>query len=255
MLRGMYTSAQGMMTQMQALEVVSNNIANANTTGFRGAQAVQQSFPEMLLQSVKAIPGQPHHSMQPIGGSGWGTVITEHNVNFAQGAVQQTGGSLDIAIGGSGFLAVEHANGTEMFTRNGALTLDANRVLVTGGGERVLDADGAHITIPDEGEIIINEAGQISVNGEVVATLRLVDFENLGELRQFGYNLFTAPESAGETDFTGRVSQGYLEGSNVQVVNEMVRMINISRAYELNQRMIGMQDQTLAQAVSEIARR
>ena len=255
MIRGMYTSGQGMMTQMQTLEVISNNIANANTTGFRGATAVQQSFPELLMNTMDTMPGSMPHNIDPAGRVSLGTLIVEHNVNFSQGALQQTGGSLDLAIGGGGFFAVEHSNGSEMYTRNGAFTLDANRFLVTGGGDRVLGAAGNHIMIPDDGEIIIGANGEIRVDGNLVDTLRLVDFENLAELRQFGYNLFTALPEAGLTEFSGTLAQGYLERSNVNIVNEMVRMINVSRAFELNQRMVGMQDQTLAQAVSEIARR
>lgn len=255
MLRGMYTSAQGMMAQMQTLEVVSNNIANANTTGFRGASAVQQSFPEMLLQSIEAIPGQAPHSMNPIGGTGWGTLVVDHSVNFASGAMQQTGGTFDVAIGGTGFFAIEQANGEEMFTRNGAFTLDANRILVTGSGDRVMSTSGNAITIPDEGEVLISSTGEIRIDGNLIDTLRVVDFETPSELRQFGYNLFRAPASAGEIEFAGTLSQGYLEGSNVSVVNEMVRMINVSRSFEMNQRMITIQDGTLDRAVNEIARR
>ena len=258
MLRGLYTSAMGMNTQMQSLDVVANNLANASTTGFRGGTAVHQSFPQMLMHSINAIPGQLENDRNTVGGAGFGVTVSAIHKNFAQGTLQQTGNDLDIALSGEGFFAVESLNrsgvATEMFTRNGAFTLSEDGMLVNFNGDRVLGTNGSPITLPS-GEISISTSGDISVNGNVVNTIRIVNFEDTSMLRSFGYNLFTALDEATETPFTGVVNQGYLESSNVNVVREMVNMINISRSYELNQRMVSIHDQTLGQAVSEIARR
>jgi flagellar basal-body rod protein FlgG len=142
-----------------------------------------------------------------------------------------------------------------MYSRNGSFTIRPDRTLVTQSGDPVLAVGGGTITIPDSGEIYINSDGEIRVGDQLIATLRVVSFENLEELRAHGYNLFRALPTAIETPATIHVQQGFLEASNVNVVREMVNMINVSRAYELNQRMVSIHDTILGQAVSEIARR
>ena len=258
MIRGLYTSAMGMNSQAQSLEVVSNNLANSNTTGFRGGTAVRQSFPEMLMQSIQSYPGKPEHDRSNAGSANFGVTVNGAHIDFSQGSLQSTGGELDLAIVGGGFFAVEALNSAgqaqEMFTRAGAFALAPDRTLVNPNGDRILNISGGHITIPDDGEIEIGTEGQIYVGGTYVDTIRMVDFDDTGQLRPFGHTLFLSG-GATEIPFTGTVSQGYLERSNVNVVREMVNMINISRAYELNQNMISIQDQSLAQAVNEIARR
>ena len=258
MIRGLYTSAMGMATQKANLDVVANNIANANTNGFRGGTAVNTSFSELLMNRVHAEPGHPTEQIIPVGRIGHGVTIAGIHTNFQQGPLEITGGELDFAISGQGFFAVEtNLNGTptRMFTRNGAFTLTPDRVLVNHNGDRVLDSGGNHITFPENtASLVVNGEGQILVNGSVLTTLGVMHFEDTSQLRQHGYTLF-AQNGAIEADFEGRVEQGYLERSNVNITREMVHMINISRAFELNQRMVGIQDQTLQQAVNEIARR
>ena len=256
MIRGLYTSAMGMATQMANLDVVANNLANANTNGFRGGTAVNSSFPEVLMSRMHAVPGKPTQQVIPVGGVGHGVTIANIHTNFKQGPLERTAGDLDLAIGGAGFFAVESniaGTPTEMFTRNGAFTLNAERTLVNHNGDRVLNTSGNHITVPD-GIIEINHAGEIQVNGQLVDTIRIVNFEDPTLLRQFGYTLFSQNDAV-EIPFEGSIEQGYLERSNVNVVREMVHMIKISRAYELNQRMVSIQDITLQQAVNDIARR
>ena len=258
MLRGLYTSAMGMNVQMQTLDVISNNMSNANTTGFRSSVAVHQSFPELLAKNLHAIPGHAAHSIYNVGRPSFGVTVSGVHTNFSQGTLQQTSGELDLALSGPGFFAVESVNAagepTQLFTRNGSFTLDAENNLITLTGERVLDTSGNHITLP-EGNINILNNGEIQIDDETQATIRITNFENENMLRSFGYNMFVALEGAEEIDFTGNVNQGHLERSNVNIVQEMVRMVNVSRAYELNQRMVSIHDQTLGQAVTEIARR
>ncbi|MCL1935613.1 MAG: flagellar hook-basal body protein [Defluviitaleaceae bacterium] len=257
MIRGLYTSAMGMAVQMSSLDVVANNLANANTNGFRNATAVQQSFPDMLMLSLNSVPNNPIHRVHPVGGTGHGVVVSNISVNFAQGPFENTGGDLDVALSGDGFFSVEtilpSGEAVQMFTRNGAFTVNTDRHLINFNGDRILNTDGTPILLPD-GEIVIEANGVIRVNGDILTTLGIVNFEDPSLLRQHGYNLF-AQNNAEIIPFTGSVEQGYLERSNVNVVREMVQMINISRAYELNQRMVGIADQTLGQAVNEIARR
>lgn len=258
MIRGLYTSGIGMSTQMQKLDVVSNNIANASTTGFKTGTVVTQSFPEYLMQSIDAMPGSKPHNITPIGNVNLGLSVSTIHTNFANGSLEPTQAPLDLAITGNGFFAVNTTNRAgntqEGYTRNGSLSLSANRTLVTQNGDSILGEGGNSITIP-EGEISINNSGRIYVDGTYVDTIRVVNFENPEMLRAQGYDMFLAPDEANQVPFTGQVQQGFLEGSNVNIVREMVEMISLSRAYEANQRMITIQDTTLGQAVSDIARK
>ncbi|MCL1995812.1 MAG: flagellar hook-basal body protein [Defluviitaleaceae bacterium] len=258
MIRGLYTSAMGMSTQAMSLDVVSNNLANASTIGFRNGIAVRQSFPEMLMKSIQSYPGQPEHDRFNAGFANFGVMVSDIHVDFSQGTLNQTSGELDLAIVGGGFFAVESLNragqAQEMFTRAGAFTLTPDRTLVNFNGDRVLNEGGAHIIIPDGNDITISSSGEIFVDGTSVDTIRIVDFEDTSLLRPFGHTLLLA-NGAVEIPFTGQISQGYLERSNVNVMREMVNMINIARAYEFNQNMVSIQNQTLQQAVNDIARR
>lgn len=258
MIRGLYTSAVGMTTQMQKLDVVSNNVANASTTGFKTGTVVTQSFPEFLMQSIDAMPGSKPHNITPIGNVNLGVAVSTIHTNFANGSMQQTQSPLDLALSGNGFFAVnitdQAGNIREGYTRNGSFSLSADRTLVTQNGDFILGVGGNSITIP-EGEIYINNSGGIYVDGDYVDTITIVNFENPEQLREQGYDFFIALDEANQIPFTGEVQQGFLEGSNVNVVREMVEMISLSRAYEANQRLLTIQDTTLGQAVSEIARK
>ena len=163
-----------------------------------------------------------------------------------------------MAINGPGFfeVAYTHPNGevTTMFSRSGSFTLSDGGMLVTMGGHPVLNTAGNPITIP-QGDIVILENGGILVNDIPVDVIRMVNFEDQTTLRPFGDNLYTATEESVEIPFVGSIIQGHIETSNVNIVREMVEMIALSRAYEANARMLSIADQTLGQAVNEIARR
>jgi len=243
---------------MQKLDVASSNIANANTTGFKADTVVTQSFPEQLANSIEALPGSKPHNISPIGGLNLGVAISSLHTNFDNGSLQETGGPLDLALDGSGFFVInstdEAGNLLERYTRSGSFSLSNERNLITQNGDTVLGLSGNPITVP-EGELYINNSGRIYVDGNFIDTIRIVDFENKEQLRAEGYGRYIALNGANETPFTGQVQQGFLENSNVNIVKEMVNMINISRAYEANQRLITIHDTTLGQAVSDIARK
>jgi flagellar basal-body rod protein FlgG len=255
MIRGLYTSALGMITNMQRMDVVSNNIANVNTVGYKRDHVVSHQFSDVLMARIND-PGLRMLHSWPIGNINPGVFIDDVFTAFTQGPLQQTGNPLDIALSGSGFFIVE-LNGEELFTRDGAFTM-LNGLLLTAEGGRVQGING-DINLPD-GEIAINDQGRIYVNGEYVDTLRLINFDRDGlhSLRKMQDNFFRVSEytlPGQELPFEGFVVQGFLEGSNVNIVQEMVQMITISRAYETNQRMLTVQDGTLQRAVSDIARR
>lgn len=260
MIRGLFTSALGMTTQMQRMDVVSNNIANVDTTGFKRESVASQSFAERMAQRINdpaAIEIFPMLSLfrdTPIGPMSPGVFIDEVFTDFSNGHLQQTSNALDIALVGQGFFSID-VDGEEMFTRDGFFTMASDGTLVTANGDLVLGLNGA-IQLPN-GTIVIDDAGSVFVNDLYIDTLRIVEFTNPQSLRQAGHNLFrtTAASEEAEAGFVGLVRQGFLEGSNVQAVREMVELISLSRAYEANSRILQMQDETLGRAVNEIARR
>ncbi|MCL2611025.1 MAG: flagellar hook-basal body protein [Defluviitaleaceae bacterium] len=257
MIRALYTSAQAMNTQIQSMDVIANNIANVNTTGFRTSTVVTQSFPQLLMQSMNMSVGEAPFRDRTIGGMTLGTTISDVSVNFTNGAFEMTAGELDLAIQGDGFFTVEaigrNGEAITMFTRAGSFAISSDNFLVNQSGYRILDDSGNAIQIPN-GTIEISPSGVVTVNSTNIATLGITAFEDNSLLRQHGYTLFTALDGAVQVPFAGQVYQGHLERSNVNIIREMVNMVNVSRKYEINSRLIGMHDTTLGQAVNEIAR-
>ena len=261
MIRGLYTSALGMTAQMQRMDVVSNNIANVNTTGFRRDAVAAHAFSERLAHRVDdpAVAG----ALRLMGGGIVGQLtpgvfIDEVFTDFSGGDFRETGGSLDLALTESGFFAltVTNPDGSEQekFSRDGAFTLAADGTLVTMNGSRVQGQGGGSITIP-VGIITIDEVGRIFSNDEYIDSIRMVDFSNPESLRKTRGSYFNVTDESEMIEYTGRVEQGFLENSNVQVVREMIELVTLSRAYEANSRMVQIHDETLGRAVNEIARR
>ncbi|MCL1842553.1 MAG: flagellar hook-basal body protein [Defluviitaleaceae bacterium] len=253
MIRGVYTSALGMITNMQRMDVITQNMANVNTTGYKRDHVVSHAFSDILMTRIND-PGLRMFRSVPIGTLNPGVFVDDVFTAFTQGPLQQTGNTLDLAIAGQGFFVVER-DGEELFTRDGTFTM-GNGFLMTSSGGYVQGQSG-NIQLPD-GYIVIDEQGQIFVNDEHIDTLNLVAFdpENLHSLRKMEDNFFRISEyTTGTIPFDGLIQQGFLEGSNVNIVREMVEMITISRAYETNARMINVQDGTLQRAVNDIARR
>jgi flagellar basal-body rod protein FlgG len=184
-----------------------------------------------------------------------GVFVDDVFTAFTQGALEQTGNPLDVALSGQGFFVV-NLNGEELYTRDGSFTM-ANGLLLTAEGGRVQGING-DINLP-EGYIVINEEGRVYVNGEYIDSLRITNFtrDGLHSLRKMEDNFYRASETTAgsQIPFGGVIAQGFLEGSNVNIVQEMVEMIANSRAYDTNARMITVQDGTLQKAVTEIARR
>jgi len=257
MLRGLYNSAMGMTTQMQRMDVVANNLANADTLGFKRDVVVTQSFADALGQRIReydlGITNRPN-----VGFMSLGTFVHTLHTDFSIGSLRLTGGALDLAMDGLGFFQINHVSSTGeetlKFTRSGNFLLNQDRILMTMDGMAVLSASGNPITIPD-GEIVILANGEIQVNGEAIDQIGMVQFEDPQTLRAFGNNLFMTTEESVIEPFAGNLIQGYLENSNVNTVREMVEMISLARVYEANQHAFGIRDQIFGQAVSEIARR
>ncbi len=257
MLRSLNTAATGMAAQQTNIDVVANNIANVNTTGFRRSRA---EFQDLLYQTIRAPGGTAADgSRLPTGlqvGQGTRTVSTE-NI-FTQGGMKQTGNPLDLAIEGSGFFQITRPNGELAYTRAGNLKTDAEGRLVTVDGFAIepsitIPTDAVSVTISADGTISATQAGQNQA--QEIGRLQLANFINPAGLRTIGRSLFIPTAASGEPivacpgeEGIGTVAQGFLEGSNVEVVTEMIDLITSQRAYEINQRVIQAADEMLRRA-------
>lgn len=257
MLRGLYTSATGMLVQQKRMDVISNNIANANTTGYKRDGVLSTSFEEELtrrLSDESQIEG--NKIAHKIGGMALGAYVTEVYTDFSATNLKQTDNPLDVALDGDGFFTIKviNKNGetSEKYTRDGSFTLGRDGSLMTQEGNFVQGENG-NIVLPT-GDTVIDEAGNIYVNGEFIDKLKVVLFEDNKTLRKGEDNLIEITEDSKIADFKGTIQQGFLEGSNVDSIQEMVEMIKVMRNYESNQKLIQIHDQTLSKAVNDIGR-
>ena len=259
MFRAMWTSAAGMTAQQQNLDVISNNMANVDTVGYKQLQPV---FDDLIYQTVKD-PGMEtsQNSQNPIGYQlGLGTYIDGTYGIFTQGNVQQTGNPLDVAIQGNGFFQVAMPDGTIAYTRNGQFQLDANGDLVTADGYLIqpqitIPPNATSVNIGPDGTVAVTIPGQQGV--QVVGQLQLANFVNPAGLKRIGNNLFEQTQASGNpivsnpgTQGLGTLLSGYVEASNVNIVNEMVNLIIAERAYQFNAKGITAADTMLSTAAN-----
>lgn len=256
MLRALSTAATGMIGQQNYLDVISNNIANVNTTGFKKSRV---EFQDMLSQAVKT-PGAMINqgTFQPVGveyGLGVKTAATTRV--FSQGTAVSTDRNLDVAIQGEGFFQIMKTDGTLAYTRDGSFKLDSMGQLCTTDGLLIQP----QTSIPqDAKEINITEDGNISVavgsdrTQSIVGTLQLVRFQNPSGLLAIGHNLYVETPGSGNPiqdtpgqNGMGTIQQGFLEGSNVQIVEELISLIKAERAFESNSKIINTSSDILKQ--------
>jgi len=240
-----------MTTQMNRMDVLSNNIANADTTGFKRDIPITQSFSRELEKRINDNISPLRTFSGSVGYISRGLFVDTVATDFSIGGLRATGGTLDMAVLGDGFFVI--GSDIERYTRDGSFTLNAGRILVTREGSPVMGENGI-ITVPD-GELAISENGDILVDGVFIDRIRTVDIENKDSLRKYGDNLYEATAETIFADFTGQICQGFLERSNVRPVREMVEMITLMRAYEANQKVVTAEDALLGRAVNDIARR
>lgn len=247
MIRGIYTSGLGMTRETKRLDIISNNLANASTTGFKTDGTVQGTFKKKLDDVMV--------SGSRIDIANYTPDIVRSYTNYTQGSLSNTGNSTDVAISNDNyaFFTVQDKEGNEFYTRDGNFTIDKDRYLVTTDGYKVMGEDG-YINLADN-NFSISVYGDISNDtGESLGRLKITAFENPETLEKVGSNLMFADTDSVERAFTGELNQGYLEMSNVNTVNEMVNMISVSRAYEANQKVLQAQDEMLGKAVSDVGR-
>lgn len=254
MLRGLYIGATGMNVQAKKMELISNDIANASTTGYKKDTTIISSFREQLYTRLNDQQNNVPNN-RAIGTMTLGAKIDQVYTDYTQGSLIKTDGKVDIAIQGDGFFVVQTPAG-ERYTRDGSFVINNQGVLVTKEGYPVMGQNGV-IEFGEEymqngGEIVIKEDGQVFRGMELIDTLNLVSFEDNNQLVKLDDNLYDG--QAQRLPFTGTVMQGYLEASNVNPVTAMVDMITVSRAYEANQKVIQTYDSLLGKAVNEVGR-
>ena len=253
MVKGLYTAGLGMTTQWKRMDVVANNIANVNTTGYKKDSVATQSFSEEFIKRLNDPGTAMFGGPVTIGKMTKGVFVDTVFTSWAPGSVRVTENMFDLAIEGDGFFAVEVAgrNGAaEKYTRDGEFTMVSGRLL-TRDGAGVLGNNGA-ITLPETSSVIIDEAGNIYADGVYVNTIKIVDFTDKSTLRSLHNNMFETTADSVFKDATGRIKQGAIESANVFSAIEMVDMITINRAYEANQRSILTIDNTLNRAVNDL---
>lgn len=262
MNRSLNTAASGMLVQQRNLDLIANNLANVNTTAFKASRA---EFQDLMYQTLRAAGaeqggGTTSPAAQQVG---MGAKFVASTMNFADGPLLKSSGELDMAIVGRGFFGVQLPDGTLAYTRDGSFVRSVDGTIVTKDG---LILDG-NIQVPLEaGTVTVSSNGTVSaqVAGEaeprVLGVINLYIFPNPAGLERIGRNLFIQSAASGEPTPTepgqngaGRIEFGFLEGSNVEMVEEMVRLIIAQRAYEMNSKVIVAADE-MAQATNNLRR-
>ena len=261
MIRALYTAASGMTAQQTNIDNVAHNLANVNTTGFKKSRV---EFEDLVYQEIRAAGSQASATTEaPIGlEMGLGTRAVATARNFSAGNLRSTGGQLDLAIEGQGFFKVSLPDGTTGYTRAGTFHMDAQGAIVTAEGYSL----DPQITIPSSAtSVSISKDGIVSAvvagsGSQQLGTLELASFANPAGLTPLGGNIFQATTASGDeesgapgTDARGTLAQGFVEDSNVSVVEEMVNMIIGQRAYEANSRVVKAADEMLGQ-VNQLVR-
>ena len=253
MVKGLYTAYTGMLNEQHRMDVLTNNLANSDTHGFKKEGATSQAFDTVLGYKIKDISDTPNLA-KGIGNMNLGVKIGENYTDYSQGPFRVTGNTYDLAISGKGFYSIEFTNKagqkSTKYTRDGAFTVNKEGYLVTKDGDYVLGTAG-RIKLNPLVDATVNRDGSISQNGVTVATLRLTDFEDYDYLLKYGETYFEPVEGYTTKAADAEVYSGYLETANLSVVTEMVNMISITRAYESNQKIIQAYDQTLEYAANQ----
>ncbi len=265
MVKGLYTAWTGMLNEQNRLDVVSNNLANANTAGYKKEGTTVHPFKQELAYKIK-----DKTTVNYADGLGYinaGVKIGENYVDYSQGSFKVTDNSTDVALAGNGFFAIEFTGkdgeSSIKYTRDGQFKLTTDGYLVTADGDYVLNRSGAmnsrggqasYIQVDPAQEISIDKYGNIYQNDQLVAQIGVVDVADYDYLERYGENMYNLLDGGEIIASEASVEQGSVEQSNVETVSEMVEMITIQRAYESNQKAIQTIDGMVEKAVNEVGK-
>lgn len=265
MVKGLYTAYTGMINEQKRMDIMTNNLANADTNGYKKEGTTNHSFADTL--AIKIKDSSDAYLPKGLGEISLGVHIGETYTDYDQGSFRVTDSKYDVAIAGDGFFGISFTNKqgetSVKYTRDGAFTVNTQGYLVTKDGDYVLNLNGAmnrdggvnsRIQLDPNQDFIIDEMGGIYQNDVLVAQLGVVDIADYNYIQKYGENLYDLAEGAQVIASDAKIEQGTIETSNVNVVKEMVDMITISRAYESNQKIIQTIDTMLDKAVNEVGK-
>lgn len=271
MIRGFYTSAAGMIAQQRRQEMLTDNLANANTPGFKADQASLRAFPNMLIKAM-GVDNRPQGKSALVGELSTGTYLQERSINFRQGDIHETSNSTDIALfqgivpvsentgrPGSLFFTVQNEFGDIRYTRNGNFSVDGSGRLITSQGFFVLNENGDQINVGSE-DFSVTREGMITNDGGLNTQLNVVLIEDPLQLVKEGNGLlrydgeFAVQSAIGNNNVSFQVQQGFIERSNVDSSQTMTDMMAAFRAFEANQKVLQAYDRSMEKAANEIGR-
>lgn len=239
MIRGIYTAATGMVAEMNRQDIIANNLANVDVVGFKSDNVSNSTFLDIFLNAYNK------QGVSPVGRMGLGVQVANQFTDISNGQIYDTGNMLDLAIEGDGLFAVATPAGTR-YTRAGNFVLDGDNYLSTKDGYRVLGENGP---IQVNGKFEVTRTGEVVQDGNVIDQLMLI---GQAETVKQGESLYNVTQARPATNF--QIHQGSLERSNVNSIKQMIDMIQVSRSYESNQKVLTAHDETLSKAVNELAR-
>jgi flagellar basal-body rod protein FlgF len=276
MFRGFYTVASGMIAYQRKAEMLTNNMANVHTPGFKADQSAMRAFPEMLLKRIDemTIPTEKKLNIlktPTVGSLNTGVYMQEAIPNFKQGDLQETSLPTDLALldvlvptseenglNGALFFTIQHPTDGVRYTRNGNFTIDPEGFLTTSAGWYVLDDEGNRIQLPND-DFMVRPNGVIEANGQEIAQIGIAFAENVHALQKDGEGLYRLPEgtlpNANEVDGVQyQLRQGFIERSNVDPTRTMTDLLTAFRAFEANQKVLQAYDRSMEKAANEIGR-
>lgn len=255
MIRGLYTAISGMITQEAKQDVITNNLANANTVGFKQDNLAAKKFDDLLVQNYDKIVGGKNVK-NTIGSLSFGSGIDEVKTDFTQGMIENTDKPTDFAIDGRGFFQVSRNDGVATntyYSRDGHFHVNTAGYLVNDSGDNVLgtnvNTNNVEPINVGNGKVVVDGSGNIRVDNQLKYKFNFADVNNTKDLTKVGDNLYSAKNVI---QVNANVKQNALEKSNVNVVSTMVDMMNVMRSFETNQKVVQAMDDTLGKAVNDV---
>lgn len=253
MLRGLYTSVSSMLNLQERQSVLTSNIANLKTNGYKEDKLISKSFDEMILSNNDNYKNGVA-TKQTLGGVSFGTKIDEVSTNFKQGTFISTENNSDFALNGSGFFQVRDSGGNIFYSRDGSFKVNSQGYLVTNGGHNVMGINKSNQNIEPiyvgRGKMTLTPSNELIIDGGNSYNFNIMDFNDYKSLKKVGDNLYSGANPINTNNYS--VKQGFVEGSNVDYISTMAESMETIKEFEANQRVIQTIDSTLRQIASEI---